>query len=49
MAAHQHPPVGDVVVLEGPAHRAEPSVPLMVRHVTVVAVTATDQWISPRW
>jgi len=49
LAANQHPPVGDVVTVEPPTHRAEPFVPLIVRHVTVVAVIAIDQWMSSPW
>jgi hypothetical protein len=49
LAAHQQPPVGDVVVLEAPAHRDELFVPLTVPHVTVVAVIAMDQWTSSPW
>jgi hypothetical protein len=49
LAAHQQPPVGDVVVLDAPTHRAELFVPLTVRHVTVVAVIAIDQWTRLAW
>jgi hypothetical protein len=43
----QHPPVCDAGAAPLPARGAEPGVPLAVRHVTVVALTAIDRASSP--